>query len=114
MMKIYIDSEYRCHVTNQDGFYRELILSESAKAFFDNKCITFIEGYRFIPSDETWTREDGIAFTGEMFFPWKNYSELDVAQREYEKELLEEVQKELAELDAALLEIQYNNLMEDL
>ena len=113
-MKIYIDSEYCCHSTNPDGFYRELILSESAKAFFDNKCITFIEGYRLIPSDETWIREDGIDFTGEMIAPWKPYDELDAAQREYEKQLLSEKDNIIAELDALVLNLQYNSLTEGL
>ena len=113
-MKIYIDSEYCCHSTNPDGFYRELILSESAKAFFDNKCITFIEGYRLIPSDETWIREDGIDFTGEMIAPWKPYDGLDAAQREYERQLLSEKDTIIAELDALVLNLQYNSLMEGL
>ena len=113
-MKIYIDSEYRCHSTNPDGLYRELILSESAKAFFDNKCIIFIEGYRLIPSDETWIREDGIDFTGEMIAPWKPYDELDVAQRVYERQLLSEKDTIIAELDALVLNLQYNSLMEGL
>jgi hypothetical protein len=82
--------------------------------FFDGKCNTFIEGYRFVPMGETWTREDGITFTGEMISPWKNYSELDDAQRQYEKELLEQYKTELAELDAAMLEMQYQNLVEGL
>ena len=95
-MKIYIDSEYRCHSTNPDGLYRELILSESAKAFFDNKCIIFID------------------FTGEMIAPWKPYDELDVAQRVYERQLLSEKDTIIAELDALVLNLQYNSLMEGL
>lgn len=55
--------------------------------FFDGKCEAAIEGYRFVPAGESWTREDGVVFTGEMITPWKPYSELDAAQREYEREL---------------------------
>lgn len=55
--------------------------------FFDGKCDAFIEGYRFVPAGASWTREDGVVFTGEMIAPWKPYSELDAAQREYEREL---------------------------
>lgn len=88
-MKIYVDSEYKCHVTN-DG-----TMTPIETDFFDNKCQTFIEGYRLIPSGETWTREDGVIFTGEMIAPWKNYDELDAAQREYEKEQLTEYKDSL-------------------
>ena len=66
------------------------------KPEFDDKCDTFIEGYRFIPSGESWVRKDGKVFHGEMISPWKSYSELDQAQREYEKEQLAEAQSALA------------------
>lgn len=80
---IYIDHEFKCHVTN-DGTMTALETD-----FFDGKCATFIEGYCFIPNGETWTRSDGVAFHGEMITPWKPYSELDKAQREYERQLIE-------------------------
>lgn len=83
-MKIYIDSEFKCHVTD-DGTMKAVETD-----FFDGKCDTFIEGYRFIPSGESWVRSDGVVFRGEMIAPWKPYSELDNAQREYEKQLLAE------------------------
>lgn len=81
-MVIYIDSEFKCHVTN-DG-----TMTAVETDFFNGKCDTFIEGYRFVPSGETWTRSDGEVFFGEMITPWKDYNELDVAQREYERQLL--------------------------
>ena len=91
MVPIYIDNDFRCHTTNPDGIFREVVLSESAKAFFADKCTTFIEGYRLKPDDETWVREDGKVFSGgEMITPWKDYDELDDAQRQYEKQLLAE------------------------
>lgn len=91
-MKIYIDSSYKCHVTN-DG-----TMTPIETDFFNDKCQAFIEGYRLIPSGETWIREDGVTFTGEMISPWKDYSELDAAQREYEKEQLTEYKESLLEL----------------
>lgn len=100
--------DYKCHIANNDT------LREVETKFFNNKCDTFIEGYRYIPADESWTRSDGIVFQGEMIVPWKSYDELDVVQREYERQLLKEYEENLAELDAALLDIQYNNLVEDL
>lgn len=91
-MIIYIDSGYRCHTTNQNDTFREVETS-----FFDGKCQTFIEGYRFIPSGKSWTRSDGVVFHGEMVAPWKDYNELDAAQREYEKQLIAEYEAALSE-----------------
>lgn len=90
-MTIYIDSEYRCHTTNPDGTFREIETD-----FFDGKCATFIEGYRFVPSGESCTRSDGVVFHGEMIAPFKSYGELAAAQRQYEAdqtELLEAYQE---------------------
>ena len=83
-MVVYIDSEFKCHLTD-DG-----IMTAVETDFFDGKCDAFVEGYRFVPSGEIWTRSDGTVFTGEMIAPWKPYEELDKAQREYEKQLLAE------------------------
>ena len=83
-MKIYIDSDYKCHVAD-DG-----TMTAVETSFFDGKCTAFVEGYRFIPSGESWTREDGVVFTGQMVAPWKPFDELDAAQRQYEKQLLAE------------------------
>ena len=87
-MKVYLDSEYRCHTANPDGIFREVILSENASAFFANKCTAFIEGYRVKPDGETWIREDGKVFSGgEMITPWKPYNELAAAQAQYERDM---------------------------
>lgn len=103
---IYIDSEFMCHATNPDGTFKEIETD-----FFNDKCDAFIEGYRFVPSGETWTRHDGIVFTGEMVSPFKPYDELAAAQHEYERNLLAEYKEELAELDSALLDAQYQNII---
>ena len=89
-MKIYIDSEYRCHTTNPDGDYREFEVP-----FFRGKCDSLIEGYRYIPTEESWTRSDGSVFTGEMVAPWKPYEELDAAQRQYEQTLIADMRMAL-------------------
>ena len=81
-MKIYIDSDYKCHALPGEG------LREFDVSFFDGKCDTFIEGYRYVPSGETWVREDGEKFKGEMIAPWKPYDQLYKAQLEYEVEQL--------------------------
>ena len=82
-MKIYVDESYKCHLSD-DG-----TITEVQTDFFDGKCQEYIEGYRFVPAGESWTREDGVVFHGEMVSPWKPFSELDRAQREYERELAE-------------------------
>lgn len=69
MRTIYIDSEFKCHVTD-DG-----TMTSVETDFFDNKCNFFIEGYCYE------IKENGVAI-----YPWKDYSELESAQREYERE----------------------------
>ena len=89
MKTIYIDSKFKCHITD-DGTMAEIQMTAVETDFFNGKCDTFIEGYRFVPSGETWVRSDGVVFHGEMISPWKPYAELDNAQREYERQLLAE------------------------
>lgn len=84
MRTIYVDSDFKCHVTN-DGTMRAVETDA-----FDGKCDTYIEGSRFVPFDESWTRSDGVVFHGEMIVQWKDFSELDSAQRAYERHLLTE------------------------
>ena len=95
-MTIYIDNDYKCH-TNQDGSY---IAVETD--FFAGKCPAYIEGYRYIPDGETWTRPDGVTFSGEMIAPWRDWRTLDAAQREYEREQLAAYEQALSEIEAAL------------
>ena len=97
-MKIYIDSiNFKCHTTNPDGTFLEVETD-----FFDGKCATFIEGYRFVPSGYSWTRSDGVVFHGEMVSPWKDWRELDAAQRAYEREQLAQYEASLSEIETAL------------
>lgn len=92
-MKIYIDSDYKCHVSD-DGTMREFDVP-----FFDGKCDEFIEGYRYVPQGEMWVREDEETFRGEMISPWKDYNELYLAQLEYE---IEQYKAALTEIEIAL------------
>lgn len=89
MRTIYIDSEFKCHVASADN------MAAVETDFFDGKCDTFIEGYRFVPEGEIWTREDGHVFNGEMISPWADYSQLDNAQRQYEREQLADMRHAL-------------------
>lgn len=78
MKTIYIDQDYRCHAANPDGTLRGVETDA-----FDGKCDAYIEGYRYIPAGESWTREDGAVFAGEMIAPAVDYAELDDVQRDY-------------------------------
>ncbi len=83
-MTVYIDSQYKCHCEPGEG------LRAVETEFFQGKCAPFIRGYRFVPEGETWTREDGVSFSG-MAAPWKDYETLAAIQGEYEA-LAEEFQ----------------------
>lgn len=65
-MKIYIDDEFRCHTKPADG------RREQECSIFDGKCEKFINGYRYVPDGEVWTRSDGVQFTREMISPIEN------------------------------------------
>lgn len=100
-MKIYIDSRFKCHISPGDG------LTAVETDAFDGKCRQFIEGYRFVPAGEIWTREDGQVFIGGMVAPWRPYEILVELQAVYE----EEQDKATAEM-AALIEEVYNSDVE--
>lgn len=92
MRTIYLDSNFKCHVSN-DG-----TMTAVETSFFDGKCDDFVEGYRFVPPGENWTRSDGVVFTGEMVAPWKDFALLDDAQRQYEQALIADMQQALKTL----------------
>ena len=94
-MKIYIDSDYKCYTTSADG------RREFDAKFFNGKCSAFVEGYRYVPAGETWTRADGAVFAGEMISPWKDYSILAAAQAAYEQAQSESA-AEIADMQSAL------------
>lgn len=103
MKTIYIDSEFRCHLTDIGG------LQAVETEVFDGKCDKYIEGYRFVPEDQTWTRDDGVQFTGPMVSPYKDYDILAAYQEQYQEdetavEQAQVLQSQMAELDAAYRE----------
>lgn len=100
-MTIYIDNDYKCHVTD-DGTMRAVETD-----FFAGRCSEFIEGYRYVPAGETWTRADGQTFTGEMITPWRDYSGLAAIQTAVDR-----TQAQADEEIAALIEEIYINDME--
>lgn len=105
-MTIYIDSDYKCHTKPGEG------LTEVTTNFFDECMIpAYIEGYRFVPKGETWVREDGVEFTGEMVTPWKDWQELDKLQAAHEREQyrpLTAQNTELLDAMAAMVDDVYN------
>ena len=101
-MTIYIDSEYKCH-TADDGTRRAVETD-----FFDGKCAEFIEGYRYVPAGESWTRADGEVFRGEMISPCRDYSQISEIQsavdraRAQAQQTIDEYEAALSEIEAAL------------
>jgi hypothetical protein len=87
----YIDEEFKCHASNPDAAYRKI-----DKDLFKGMCDEFIEGHRFVPEGESYIGEDGTVYSGEMKTVWKDYNELDAAQREYERKKLADAENALA------------------
>ena len=79
-MTIYLDSDFRCHLTNDGG------MTAVETDAFDGKCTSYIEGYRIVPAGESWTRPDGEVFRGEMVAPAEDYGALAKAQEQYERD----------------------------
>ena len=108
-MKIYIDGDYKCHPGPGEG------LRPVEAAFFRNAAPAYLEGYRFIPSGESRTGEDGTVFVGEMAAPWKDWEGLDRAQRVYERAQNEQMLDAMASMveavyDQDMAEIQGEDL----
>ncbi len=100
-MRIYLDADYRCRQTGDESM--RAVETDA----FDGKCGSFIEGFRFVPAGESWTRADGSVFAGEMLAPAEDYAALAKAQQQYERD----EQAHLAEL-GALIEAIYNEDLE--
>ena len=92
MRTIYIDADFKCHVAEADD------LRAVETDVFDGKCDCYVEGFRFVPEGEAWTRSDGVVFPGEMISPWKDYEALEATQRAYESSLLAEYEALIDEL----------------
>ena len=101
LMTIYIDADCKCHTAPGVG------LTAVETDAFEDKCSRYIECYRFVPAGESWTREDGHTFTGEMIAPWRDYAILAEFQSIYEEELAKAVEE-----IAALVEEVYNSDLE--
>ena len=82
-MTIYIDIDFKCHVTDGGG------MTPIETDAFDGKCNRYIEGFRFVPAGETWTRKDGVAFQGQMISPHTDYAILAAYQEQYKESATE-------------------------
>lgn len=92
MRTIYIEPDtYKCHTEEREG----LIAVETD--FFDGKCKKYVEGYRYIPSGQSWTDENGVQLDGEMFIVVEDYNMLLALQAQYEEMIAER-----ADLQSAL------------
>ena len=69
-MIIYLDSDFKCYTDYADG--RQTIETD----FFDGKSREYIEGYRYVPDGQTWTRSDGVEFHGLMVAPAIDYKQI--------------------------------------
>ena len=101
MAKVFLDSDFKCHAEN-DG-----TMTAVESDFFDGKCTAFLEGYRFVPEGESWTRKDGAVFQGEMISPWQPWEALNKAQAAYERKRYPELVRGFAAMkteNSALLE----------
>ena len=110
-MKIYIDNEFKCHTQAADD--RTAVETD----FFDGMCAAYIEGYRFVPTGKVWKAIDGTVYPGEMITPWKSWAELDAVQREYEREQVQSLTAQNAELldaMAAMVEDVYQSDTEEI
>lgn len=95
---IYLDTDYKCHVFPGEG------LTAVETDVFDGKCRQLIEGYRFIPAGQTWIRDDGEVFNGEMVAPLRDYAILAELQALYEddQQTIGEYENALSEIEMAL------------
>lgn len=96
-MTIYIDNDYKCHAAD-DGTMRVVETD-----FFNGKCAEFIEGYRFVPSGETWIRSDGQMFTGEMIASFREYSHIAEIQTAVDR-ITAEKDAEINEINEAMMD----------
>lgn len=93
MDKIYIDAEFKCHVTNPDGIYTEIDTPRQIR----DKCPEYIEGLRVRPDGYTYT-ENGVVYgpDGTSVEMWKDPEQLVSAQIAYERQQLAQLQTENA------------------
>lgn len=101
-MLYYLDDQRMAHVRQNEA--GTLAPWGDTAGFFAGKCQAFVEGYRVVPDGQTWTREDGAAFSGLMIAPAADPNLLFAGQAEADGETI-------AELDAAVVELTYQYIL---
>lgn len=87
MRTIYIDSDFKCHASN-DG-----TMTAVETDFFDGKCDAYIEGFYYKISENT-----------TEIYAFKQYNDLYDIQREYEQQRLLELESNQNELNTSYQE----------
>ncbi len=103
MKTIYLNEHYECFLQENESTTQNIQTD-----VFDGKCKAYIEGMRFIPDGQSWTRNDGVVFVGEMVAPFINFDILMSAQSAYEEALAitrNEYETGLTDVQLALAEI---------
>lgn len=80
MKTIFLNRDYECSLVEKNDTVQSIETN-----IFDGKCNAYIEGFRFIPAGQTWTRKDGVVFTGEMIAPFKDTAYLEAVQTAFEE-----------------------------
>ena len=80
MKTIYLNANFECSVTEKADTVQTVQTD-----FFDGKCDSYIEGYRFVPDGQSWQRSDGAVFQGQMISPYKDSMLLEEMQRLYQE-----------------------------
>lgn len=80
MKTIFLNADFQCFTAEKADTVQSVETS-----VFDGKCNAYIEGYRFVPQGQQWTRNDGVVFEGEMAAPFKDYTYLEMVQSLYEQ-----------------------------
>jgi hypothetical protein len=101
-MYLYLDGQCMAHARQDEQSARTPW--EDRSGVFAGKCDAFIEGFRIVPEGQTWTREDGAAFSGLMIAPAADPKELLAAQTEADGETI-------AALDAMVVELTYQYVL---
>lgn len=87
-MKIYLDSEFMCHTSN-DG----VMLEVDAPQNFEGLCTNVIECMCYIPDGMQHVKSDGEVIHGAFI---QCVGDADSAQREYERQKLADAENALA------------------
>lgn len=88
-MKVYLDNDFMVHAESAEGYI------EAEDSFFDYICPEIFGCYRFIPEGYSWTRNDGKVFHGKAICLVNPSDEATRKQREFEKELLDDMRNAL-------------------